>query len=212
MITRVGRSVISIRSIIIINNLINYPLSKISMHNHQHNLKTHNMSKLLVIGLSIILLTGISLVPTLQIKVQGQVRQSPAPPTPGGSPSSGTPPPPAASEVPESPGGSPSSGTPPPPAASEVPESPGGSPSSGTPPPALDTADGGEAANQTSGEGGAVNQSAMVLIPQSTMQMIMNQLQDAMTAIDSGNKDNATKAMNSVDQELKSEQMNRVYL
>ena len=70
------------------------------MHNHQHNLKTHNMSKLLVIGLSIILLTGISLVPTLQIKVQGQVRQSPAPPTPGGSPSSGTPPPPAASEDP----------------------------------------------------------------------------------------------------------------
>ena len=220
MMTRVGRSVISIRSIIIINNLINYPLSKISMHNHQHNLKTHNMSKLLVIGLSIILLTGISLVPTLQIKVQGQVRQSPAPPTPGttappaaspapptpgGSPSSGTSPAAAASEVPESPGGSPSSGTSPPAAASEVPESPGGSPSSGTPPPALDTADGGEAANQTGGEGGgAVNQSAMVLIPQSTMQMIMNQLQDAMTAIDSGNKDNATKAMNSVDQELKS--------
>ena len=178
MMTRVGRSVISIRSIIIINNLINYPLSKISMHNHQHNLKTHNMSKLLVIGLSIILLTGISLVPTLQIKVQGQVRQSPAPPTPG---------------------------TTAPPAASPAPPTPGGSPSSGTPPPALDTADGGEAANQTSGEGGgAVNQSAMVLIPQSTMQMIMNQLQDAMTAIDSGNKDNATKAMNSVDQELKS--------
>ncbi len=69
----------------------------------------------------------------------------------------------------------------------------------------MDTADGGEAANQTGGEGGgAVNQSAMVMIPQSTMQMIMNQLQDAMTAIDSGNKDNATKAMNSVDQELKS--------
>jgi hypothetical protein len=197
MMTRVGRSVISIRSIIIINNLINYPLSKISMHNHQHNLKTHNMSKLLVIGLSIILLTGISLVPTLQIKVQGQVQQSPAPPTPG------TTAPPASSPAPPTPGGSPSSGTPPPPSA--VPESPGGSPSSGTPPPALDTADGGEAANQTSGEGGgAVNQSAMVLIPQSTMQMIMNQLQDAMTAIDSGNKDNATKAMNSVDQELKS--------
>ena len=184
MMTRVGRSVISIRSIIIINNLINYPLSKISMHNHQHNLKTHNMSKLLVIGLSIILLTGISLVPTLQIKVQGQVRQSPAPPTPG------TTAPPAASPAPPTPGGSPSSGT---------------SPPSPTTPPALDTADGGEAANQTSGEGGgAVNQSAMVLIPQSTMQMIMNQLQDAMTAIDSGNKDNATKAMNSVDQELKS--------
>ena len=62
-----------------------------------------------------------------------------------------------------------------------------------------------EAANQTGGEGGgAVNQSAMVMIPQSTMEMIMSQLQDAMTAIDSGNKDNATKALKSVDQELKS--------
>ena len=131
------------------------------MHNHQHNLKTHNMSKLSVIGLSIILITGISLVPALQIRVQGQ--QSPAPPSPGGSPSSGT-------------------------------------------PPALDTADGGGAANQTAGEGGggAVNQSAVVMIPQSTMQMIMSQLQDAITAIDSNNIDNATKAMNSVDQELKS--------
>jgi hypothetical protein len=168
------------------------------MHNNQHNLKTHNMSKLLVIVLSIILLAGISLVPTLEIKVQGQVRQSPAPPTPG------TIAPPASSPAPPSPGGSPSSGTPPPPP-SPAPPSPGGSPSSGTPP-ALDTADGGGAANQTAGEGGggAVNQSAVVMIPQSTMQMIMSQLQDAITAIDSNNIDNATKAMNSVDQELKS--------
>jgi hypothetical protein len=160
------------------------------MHNNQHNLKTHNMSKLLVIVLSIILLAGISLVPTLEIKVQGQVRQSPAPPSPGGSPSTGTPPPPSSSPAPPSPGGSPSTGTPPP----------------TTSPGALDTADGGGAANQTAGEGGggAVNQSAIVMIPQSTMQMIMSQLQDAMTAIDSNNKDNATKAMNSVDQELKS--------
>ena len=169
------------------------------MHNHQHNLKTHNMSKLLVIGLSIILLTGISLVPTLQIKVQGQVRQSPAPPTPG------TTAPPASSPAPPTPGGSPSSGTPPPPEQHQTTQSPGGSPSSGTPPPALDTADGGKAANQTGGEGGgAVNQSAMVMIPQSTMQMIMSQLQDAMTAIDIDNKDNAIKALNSLDQELKS--------
>jgi hypothetical protein len=177
------------------------------MHNNQHNLKTHNMSKLLVIVLSIILLTGISLVSTLEIKVQGQVRQSPAPPTPG------TIAPPASSAAPPSPGGSPSSGTPPSPPPS-APPSPGGSPSSGssspspslTTPPALDTADGGGAANQTAGEGGggAVNQSAVVMIPLSTMQMIMSQLQDAMTAIDSNNKDNATKAMNSVDQELKS--------
>jgi hypothetical protein len=178
------------------------------MHNNQHNLKTHNMSKLLVIVLSIILLTGISLVPTLQIGVQGQVLQSPAPPTPG------TIAPPASSAAPPSPGGSPSSGSSSPPASSAAPPSPGGSPSSGsssppastTPPGALDTADGGGAANQTAGEGGggAVNQSAIVMIPQSTMQMIMSQLQDAMTAIDSNNKDNATKAMNSVDQELKS--------
>jgi hypothetical protein len=181
------------------------------MHNNQHNLKTHNMSKLLVIVLSIILLAGISLVPTLEIKVQGQVRQSPAPPSPGGSPSTGTPPPPSSSPAPPSPGGSPSTGTPPPPSSSPAPPSPGGSPSTGTPPQttspgALDTADGGGAANQTAGEGGggAVNQSAIVMIPQSTMQMIMSQLQDAMTAIDSNNKDNATKAMNSVDQELKS--------
>jgi hypothetical protein len=142
------------------------------MHNHQHNLKTHNMSKLLVMGLSIILIIGIFLVPTLEIKVQGQVQQQQAPPTPA------------------SPGGSPSSGT---------------SPPSPTTPPALDTADGGGAANQTVGEGvGAANQSAMVMIPQSTMQMIMSQIQDAITAIDSNNKDNAMKALNSVDQELKS--------
>ena len=155
------------------------------MHNHQHNLKTHNMSKLLVIGLSIISITGISLVPALQIRVQGQVQQSPAPPSPGGSPSSGTSPPPSAVPRPPSPGGSPSSGTP--------------------PPPALDTADGGEAANQTGGEGGgAVNQSAMVLIPQNSMEMIMSHVQDAMTAIDVHNKDNATKALQSLIRELKS--------
>ena len=155
------------------------------MHNHQHNLKTHNMSKLLVIGLSIILITGISLVPALQIRVQGQVQQSPAPPSPGGSPSSGTPPPAAAVPRPPSPGGSPSSGTP--------------------PPAALDTADGGEAANQTGGEGGgAVNQSAMVMIPQNSMEMIMSHVQDAMTAIDVHNKDNATKALQSLIRELKS--------
>jgi hypothetical protein len=173
------------------------------MQNQKHNLKTHNMSKLLVIGLSIILITGICLVPALQIGVQGQVQQQQQSPPPASS----------APPSPESPGGSPSSGaSPPPPASSAAPESPGGSPSSGASPPppspttpsALDTADGG-AANQTSeGGGSAVNQSAMVMIPQSTMEMILSQLQDAMSAIDSDNKDNATKAMNSVDQELKS--------
>jgi hypothetical protein len=39
------------------------------------NLKLHNISKLGVFALSIVLLTEISLVPTLQIGVQGQVQQ-----------------------------------------------------------------------------------------------------------------------------------------
>jgi hypothetical protein len=171
--------------IININNFINYSLSNISMHNHQHNLKTHNMSKLLVIGLSIILITGISLVPALQIGVQGQVQHQqspPSPPSPGGSPSSGTSPPPASSAAPPSPGGSPSSGTSP-------------------PPPALD-ATGGGAANQT--EDGAVNQSAMVMIPQSSMEMMMSNVQNAMTAMDNGNTEDAMIALESLDQELKS--------
>jgi hypothetical protein len=186
------------------------------MHDHHHNLKTHNMSKLLVMGLSIILITGISLVPTLQIGVQGQVQQQapPAPPSPGGSPSSGTSPPPAlqAPPAPPSPGGSPSSGTsPPPPAYSEAPPSPGGSPSSGTspPPPALDTADGGavnqtsEVANQTGGgSSGAVNQTAMVMIPQSSVMTMIDNLQTAMDAV--ADDEDAVMAIQSVDQELKS--------
>lgn len=120
------------------------------------SLKSNNISKLGVIVLSIVLLTGISLVPTLQIRVQGQVQQqqSPAPPAPG------------------------------------------------ITPPALDAAGGGEA-NQTGG-GGAVNQSAMVMIHESTMTTMMGNLQQAMTAVDSGNKDAAMTALNSVDQKLKS--------
>ena len=163
------------------------------MNNHQHNLKVYNMSKLLVIGLSIILITGISLVSTLEIKVQGQVQQQRAPTTP------------------PSPGGSPSSGTsPPPPVSSEAPPSPGGSPSSGTsPPPALDTADS-RAVNQTSavanqtvgGGSGAVNQSAMVMIPQSSAMTMLNNLQTAMDAV--ADDEDAIMALESVDQELKS--------
>jgi hypothetical protein len=42
----------------------------------QHHLKSNNIiSKLAVIVLSIILLTGISLIPALQIGVNGQVQQ-----------------------------------------------------------------------------------------------------------------------------------------
>ncbi len=49
------------------------------MHKEQHrqqHLKTNNIiSKLAVIVLSIVLLTGISLVPALQVEVYGQVQQ-----------------------------------------------------------------------------------------------------------------------------------------
>ena len=41
------------------------------MYNRQH-LKSYNISKLGVIVLSIVLLTGISIIPTLQIEVQGR--------------------------------------------------------------------------------------------------------------------------------------------
>jgi hypothetical protein len=44
----------------------------------------------------------------------------------------------------------------------------------------------------------------MVMIPQNSMKMIMSHVQDAMTAIDSNNKDNATKALQSLNRELKS--------
>jgi type II secretory pathway pseudopilin PulG len=46
------------------------------MHNQQQHLKTNNIiSKFAVIVLSIVLLTGLALVPTLQIGVNGQVQQ-----------------------------------------------------------------------------------------------------------------------------------------
>ena len=138
------------------------------MYNQQqHHLKSNNISKLGVLALSIVLLTGISLVPTLQIGVQGQVQQQLAP------------------ERPLSPGGSPSSGS----------TSP-----SPTTRPALDTADGG-AANQTGG-GGAVNQTAMVMIPQSSVMMMINNVQIAMGAV--GDDEDAMMALESVDQELRS--------
>jgi hypothetical protein len=46
------------------------------MHNQQQHLKTNNIiSKLAVIVLSIVLLTGSALVPAIQIGVNGQVQQ-----------------------------------------------------------------------------------------------------------------------------------------
>ena len=143
------------------------------MNNHQqHNLKVYNMSKLLVIGLSIILITGISPVATLEIKVQAQLQQQQAP------------------AAPPSPGGNPSSGTSP-------------------PPPALDTADGGAVnqnsavANQTdTGSSGAVNQTTMVMIPQSSVMTMIDNLQTAMDAV--ADDEDAMMALESVDQELRS--------
>ena len=179
------------------------------MYNQQHHLKSNNISKLGVLALSIVLLTGISLVPTLQIGVQGQVQQqqSPlAPPPPGttSAPSRIPAPPSQGTIAPRqtiSPPPPPTESTSPPPAAPET--------TTTRPPPSFGAAgrgaanQTGAADNQTAG-GGAVNQSAVVMIPLSTIQMIMSQLQDAMTAVDSKNEVEATTALNSVAQELKS--------
>ena len=106
-----------------------------------------------------------SLVPTLQISVQGQVQQQRSPPTPGTiAPPSITPAPP--------------------------------------PPQSLGAAGG--SGSQTEGGAGAANQSGMVMIPLSTMQMIMSQVQHAMTAVGSDNKADALTTLNSVEQELES--------
>jgi hypothetical protein len=166
------------------------------------NLKLHNISKLGIFALSIVLLTEISLVPTLQIGVQGQVQQQQSPLAP---------PPPGTTSAPSRIPAPPSQGTiaprqtisPPPP--TEPTSPPPAAPETTTtrPPPSFGAAGGG-AANQTSEGGSAVNQSATVMIPLSTMQMIISQVQDAMTAVDNNNKVEATTALNSVDQELKS--------
>jgi uncharacterized BrkB/YihY/UPF0761 family membrane protein len=51
-------------------------MHKEQQQRQQHNLKSNNIiSKFAVIVLSIVLLTGISLVPALQIGVNGQVQQ-----------------------------------------------------------------------------------------------------------------------------------------
>ena len=144
------------------------------MHYQQQHLKPNNISKLSIIVLSIVLLTGISLIPTLQIEVQGQVRQQQSPPTPGTKPSPST--------------------TPAPPPETTIILRPTTSSD-------LDAV-AGAAANQT--EDGAVNQSAMVMISQSSMEMMMSNVQNAMTAMDNGNTDDAMIALESLDQELKS--------
>src|SRR5919112_1258408 len=60
---------------IIINNLINYGFSKIAMYDQRQHLKLNSISKLGVIVLSIILLTGISFIPVLQAGVYAQQPQ-----------------------------------------------------------------------------------------------------------------------------------------
>ena len=173
---------------IIINNLINYSVTKISMHNQPQHIKLTTLSKLGVILLSIVLLTGISIIPTLQIGVQG--RGQPHRSTPATSPTPTTPPsstPTTASTTPRP--------TPAPPAdaATTLQQT--------TDTPAADAV--GEAADQTDG-GGAVNQSAMVMIPQSSLMTMMSNLQAAMNAVDNNNKDDAMTALNIADQQLKS--------
>jgi hypothetical protein len=109
--------------------------------------------KLRVIILFIVLFTGISLVPTLQIGVRGQVQQQQTPPTPGTiAPPSITPAPP--------------------------------------PPQGLGTG------------GGATNQTAMVMIPKSSIMRMIDNVQIAMDAI--GDDEEAMMALESVDQELRS--------
>jgi hypothetical protein len=169
--------------------------------------------KLGVVVLSIVLLTGISLVPTLQIEVQGRGQPqrttpaiSPTPTTPltsTATTSYTTPQPPRAPPVTTT--TTTEEATPAPPVTRAITTTritPGSTDTANTSP-EVDAATG-AAVNQTGGEGGAaVNQSAIVMIPLSTMQLLMSQVQDATTAVDGNNKADAMKALNSVDQELK---------
>jgi hypothetical protein len=151
-------------------------------------------SRLRVILLSVVLITGISLVPTLQIGVQGQGQQHRT--TPATSPTPTTPPTSTATTSFTTPQSTTTTITSPPPADTTT----ALRPTTITTTPSLDAV--GEAANQT--EDGAVNQGAMVMIPQSTMEMIMSNVQDAMTSVDSDNMEEAMMALESLDQELKS--------
>ena len=192
------------------------------MHNQSHRIKLNTISKLGVIVLYIVLLTGISLVPTLQIGVQGR-GQPHRLTTPTTSPGPATSPPPGKSPPPPTPGTSAApSTTPAPPTTSPTPTTPPTSTAttaSTTPRPApappTDTATTlrpttttpdldavGEAANQT--EDGAVNQSTIVMITQSSVMTMMSNLQAAMNAVDNDNKDETMTALNSVEQELRS--------
>ena len=60
---------------------------------------------------------------------------------------------------------------------------------------------GGSSMNQTGG-GGAASQNATVMVPKEAMTTVMGSLQQAMTAVDSGNDDDAKMALMSVQQAL----------
>ena len=158
------------------------------MHNQLQRIRLKTLSKLGVIVLSIVLLTGISLVPTLQIGVQGR-GQPHRLTTPATSPTPTTPPTSTATTASTTPRSAPSTDT----ATTTLRQT--------TTTPDLDAI--GEAANKTGG-GGVVNQSAMVMISQSSVMTMMSTLQAAINAVDNDNKDDAMNALNSADQQLKS--------
>jgi hypothetical protein len=156
-------------------------------------------SKLGVIVLSIVLLTGISLVPTLQIGVEGR-GQPHRLTTPTTSPTPTTPPTSTATTSfttpqprPAPPVTTTTITTPPPPPVTTT--------TTRITPAPTDTA---TPTPPTEATEGAANQSGMVMIPLSTMQMIMSQIQDAVTAVGSDNKADALTTLNSVEQELES--------
>jgi hypothetical protein len=158
------------------------------VHNQLQRIRLKTLSKLGVIVLSIVLLTGISLVPTLQIGVQGR-GQPHRLTTPATSPTPTTPPTSTATTASTTPRSAPSTDT----ATTTLRQT--------TTTPDLDAI--GEAANKTGG-GGVVNQSAMVMISQSSVMTMMSTLQAAINAVDNDNKDEAMNALNSADQQLKS--------
>ena len=142
-------------------------------------------SELTGIVLSIVLITGISLIPTLQIAVQGQVQRQQSPPTPG------TIAPPSTTPAPPTPGTthrlSPPSTTPPPPP-STTPAPP--TPATTRPPLDFEVV------------GNVVNQSTTIMIPQSSVMTMLDNLQTAMDAV--ADDEDAMMALESVDQELRS--------
>jgi hypothetical protein len=151
--------------------------------------KPDTMSKLGVIVLSIVLITGISLVPTLQIEVQGR-GQPHRLTTPNTSPTPTTPTTSTATTASTTPRPAP------------IPPTDTATTTLRPTTPISDLAAIDESTNQT--EDGAVNQSAMVMIPQSSARTMMSNLQAAMSAVDNDNKDEVIRALNSVDQELRS--------